>query len=175
MSKQGAGFEEFDGFVVERGPALLRFAFLLTGDAPLAEDLVQEALIKVCRRWDRGVRVAYPDAYTRRVVLNEFVSWRRRRSSSEVVGDVLDRTLGDEVDELVERDVVWRALGRLPRRQRSVLVLRYYEALPDGEIASLMGCAEGTVRSLASRAFEALRRDPHLAAEPNPTGHREEI
>jgi RNA polymerase sigma factor (sigma-70 family) len=90
------------------------------------------------------------------------------------VGEVGDRSQLDAVDELVERDLMWRALARLPRRQRGVLVLRYYEALPDSEIAVLLGCAEGTVRSLASRAFETLRRDPHLAAAPGSTVHREE-
>jgi RNA polymerase sigma-70 factor (sigma-E family) len=167
--------EEFEGYAAERGRALLRFAYLLTGDRALAEDLVQEALVKVCMRWDRVVRADAPDAYVRRMVLNEFLSWRRRRSSREVVVDTFDGSLPDRLDELAERDAMWRALLRLPRRQRTVLVLRYYESLPDADIAVLLGCSEGTVRSHASRAFEALRRDPHLAREPLAANHGEEL
>jgi RNA polymerase sigma-70 factor (sigma-E family) len=155
----------FDDFVRGRGPALLRFAYLLTSDQGQAEDLVQRALIKAYRRWDHVASVAHPDAYVRRVVLNEHLSFRRRRSSSEVVGPVPDAAQRDVTDDLADRDLVWRVLGQLPRRQRSVLVLRYYEALPDREIAALLGCREGTVRSLAARAFETLRRHPQLARE----------
>lgn len=165
---------EFDDFVVARGPALLRFAYLLTGDRALAEDLVQEALIKAFRRWDTHGRAQHPEAYVRRVVLNEHISKRRRRSSGERVGPVPDRGEGDAVAQLAERDLVWRSLRELPSRQRSVLVLRYYEWMPDSEIASLLGCAEGTVRSLAARAFDTMRRDPRLAPQSDPSAVREE-
>jgi RNA polymerase sigma-70 factor (sigma-E family) len=168
----------FEGYVADRGPALLRFAYLLTGGRALAEDMVQEALIKVCTRWDRVVAADAPDAYVRRVVLNEFLRWKRRRASHEIVGAVQDRDWpGDgrnEVDQVVERDAVWRALLKLPRRQRSVLVLRYYESLPYADIASLLGCTEGTARSLASRAFDALRCDTDLARDPLLARHGEE-
>jgi RNA polymerase sigma-70 factor (sigma-E family) len=159
----------FEVYVAERAPALLRFAYLLTGDRALAEDVVQEGLTKLCTRWDRVVAADAPDAYVRRVVLNEFLRWKRRFASRELVGAVQDRVetgSHDVVDELVERDAVWRALLRLPRRQRSVLVLRYYESLPYAEIASLLGCTEGTARSLASRALDVLRQDSHLARYP---------
>jgi len=165
---------EFDDFVVARGPALLRFAYLLTADRALAEDLVQEALIKAFRRWDTHGRARHPEAYVRRVILNEHISKRRRRSSGERVGPVPDRGEGDAVAGLAERDLVWRSLRELPSRQRSVLVLRYYEWMPDNEIASLLGCAEGTVRSLAARAFDTMRRDPRLAPQSDPSAVREE-
>jgi RNA polymerase sigma-70 factor (sigma-E family) len=169
--------DDFEGYVAERGSGLLRFAYLLTGDRSRAEDVVQDAMVKVCTRWDRVVAADVPDAYVRRIVLNEFLRWKRRRASHEIVGDVLDRArpdARDELDELAQRDAVWRALLKLPRRQRSVLVLRYYESLPDRDIASLLGCTEGTVRSLASRAFDALRRDRHLAPDRQPVRHRED-
>jgi len=163
----------FDQFVASRGPALLRFAYLLTGDRRLAEDLVQDALVKAYRRWSRHP-VEYAEAYVRRIIVNEYLSWRRLRSSSEVTGHIRPQVCHDAADAVAERDQVWRALADLPRRQRSVLVLRYYEDLSDADIAALLGCAEGTVRSLAARAFAALRRHPQLAVEPIRAPHREE-
>jgi RNA polymerase sigma-70 factor (sigma-E family) len=158
---------EFDDFVVGSGPALLRFAYLLTGDRGRAEDLVQEALIKAHRRWQRADPVQYPQAYVRQIVVREHIRWRRRRSSGEWIGLVPERAEHDQVGERAERDLVWRSLQALPARQRTVLVLRYYEAMTDAEIATLLGCAAGTVRSLAARAFRTLRRDPRLAPEPD--------
>jgi RNA polymerase sigma-70 factor (sigma-E family) len=158
--------QAFEEFVGSRGPALLRFAYLLTRDTGLAEDLVQNALVKAHRRWSRQTLAEHPEAYVRRIVLHEFVSWRRRRSNAEVPGVIPDVAHTDPVDQFVERDLVWQVLGQLPRRQRAVLVLRYYEALPDADIAALLDCAPGTVRSLAARAFATLRQHPELAAEP---------
>lgn len=159
---------EFDDFVVGRGPALLRLGYLLTDDRALAEDVVQEAVLKVHRRWSHTAAVERPEAYVRRVMVNEFASWRRRRASTEVVGAVPDRARAEAADELADRDLMWRALAELPRRQRVVLVLRYYEQLTDAEIAAVLGCAESSVRSLAARAFAALRRHPELSAlEPS--------
>jgi RNA polymerase sigma-70 factor (sigma-E family) len=165
----------FDDFVVSRGPALLRFAYVLTGDGPLAEDLVQEALVKAHRRWAGRQRLAdHPEAYVRRIVVNQYVSWRRRRASTELPGRIPERPHPDSSDALAAHDEMWRLLAGLPHRQRAVLVLRYYEALPDGEIAEALGCAEATVRSLAFRAFDTLRRHPHLLAEhPAPNRPRE--
>lgn len=159
ISDPPAGFDEF---VAGSAPGLLRFAYLLTGDGALAEDIVQQALIKAHRVWGGDVRAEQPVAYVRRAIVNEFTSWRRRRWSTEVTGSVPDRGQTDTVDELAQRDLVWRALADLPRRQRAVLVMRYYEAMPDAAIALVLHCAQGTVRSLAARAFEALRRHPGL-------------
>lgn len=101
----------------------------------------------------------HPEAYVRRAIVNEHLSWRRRRAASEVIGDVPDVTI-----PAYEPDAVWGLLGRLPRRQQVVMVLRYYEDLSDADIAAVLDCAQGTVRSLASRAFEALRQIPEIAS-----------
>lgn len=150
----------FDDFVLGRGPALVRFAHALSGDRQLAEDLVQDVLVKAHRRWER---LDSPEAYLRTALCRELVSWRRRRSHAERPAELPDSPGGTAADGVVERDAVWRMLGELPRRQRAVLVLRYWEALPDREIAALLDCSEGTVRSSAARAFAVLRRHPDLA------------
>jgi RNA polymerase sigma-70 factor (sigma-E family) len=159
----GEGVSGFEEFVVARTEALLRFGYVLTGDAGRAEDVLQEALLDVHRHWDRLAADGSPEAYIRRAMVNEFVSWRRRRSSRELPGEVPDSPVPDPPDAgLAERDAVWRALARLPRRQRAVLVLRFYEDLSESEIAGVLGCAGGTVRSLATRALHALRTDPDV-------------
>lgn len=150
----------FEDFVVTRGPALVRFTHALSGDRQLAEDLVQEVLVKAHRRWSR---IAEPEAYLRRALSRELISWQRRRSASEQPGEIPERAGGSEDAAVVEHDAVWRLLAALPFRQRAVLVLRYWEALPDREIAELLRCSEGTVRSSAARAFGALRGHPQLA------------
>ena len=154
MADQQGGFE---AFVVSRGAALLRFAFVLTHDRGQAEDLVQEALAKVHRRWDRVLATEQPEAYVRRVVTNEFLSWRRRRSSGETPGAIPSSPMADPSGAIDERDAMWRALAVLPPRQRAVLVLRFYEDMPDAQIAEVLECAPGTVASLASRGMAALR------------------
>ena len=166
----------FEAFVRARGPALLRYAHLLCGDAGRAEDLVQDALVKVHRHWGPGVTA--PSAYTRRVITNEYLSWRRRLTNREVPALLPEVAVRGHDDAMAERDAVWRVLAGLPCRQRVVIVLRYYEALPDREIADLLGLAEGSVRSLAARAFATLRAHPELRggapvgrasrAEPSP-------
>jgi len=168
------GEAAFEEFVRGRGAALLRFAYLLTGDRGHAEDLVQDALVKAYLRWNGRTVIEYPEAYVRRTIVNQFVSWRRRRSSGEVVGPVPERAGGDHAQRLTERVRVWKVLSELPPRQRSVLVLRYYEGLSDRNIAELLGCAEGTVRSLAARAFSTLRAHPQLADELGPI-EREDV
>jgi len=168
------GEAAFEEFVRGRGAALLRFAYLLTGDRGHAEDLVQDALVKAYLRWNGRAVIEHPEAYVRRTIVNQFVSWRRRRSSGEVVGPVPELSGGDHAQRLTERVRVWKVLSELPPRQRSVLVLRYYEGLSDRNIADLLGCAEGTVRSLAARAFSTLRAHPQLADEIGPI-EREDV
>ena len=157
----------FDAFVVSRGPALVRFAHALSGDTFLAEDLVQEVLVKAHRRWDR---LEAPEAYLRTALSRELISWRRRRSTTERPGELPEREAVDTTDALAERDLIWRILATLPRRQRVVLVLRYWEGLPDREVAALLNLSESSVRSLASRAFTVLRAHPQLAHLSVPTG-----
>jgi RNA polymerase sigma-70 factor (sigma-E family) len=148
--------EAFTAFVQTHGATLLRFAYLLCRDSARAEDFVQDALIKMLRRWRSAGVAAEPVAYARKVVVNEFLGWRRLRASTEVYGDV-EVALADETEVISDRDLMWRLIGTLAPRARAVLVLRYYEQLPDAEIAALLGCAEATVRSIAARALTALR------------------
>src|SRR3954470_21087411 len=152
----------FDDYVASRGAALLRLAFMLTGDRHLAEDLTQDVLARVYGRWTRIAGLEQVDAYVRRALVNTHVSWRRRRSSGEVpVAEPVDPAVSDagpdRAEAAAERDQAWRLLATLPRRQRAVLVLRYYEDLSDQEIAGILGCSPATVRSQASRALATLR------------------
>lgn len=155
------GFEEF---LRARLPALLRYAAVLTGDEHRAEDLMQDVLVKAERKWRRIRRLDSPEAYVRRMVTNEFLSWRRRRSSGEVPfsPDAL-RTVagvtGDHASAHGDRDQVQAGISALPPRQRVALTLRYYEDRSYAEIGELIGCTEGTARSHVSRALTALRVD----------------
>lgn len=119
---------------------------------------MQETLIKANHRWSAITRTQHPEAYLRRMIVNEYLSWRRRRPNTEIVRELTGtQAVADTTALHADRDEVWRLLGTLPRQQRAVLVLRYYEGLPDAEIASLLGCSPGTVRSSAARAFARLR------------------
>jgi RNA polymerase sigma-70 factor (sigma-E family) len=141
---------------------LLRFAYLLTGDRHRAEDLVQDVLLSMHRRFAEVLPLDNPLAYARRALVNANISWRRRASSSEVVVDLFADTPAAVGDDSAERDALWQALRRLPARQRTVLVLRFYADAADTDIAELLGCRSGTVRSLVSRGLAALRGDPSL-------------
>lgn len=150
----------FDDWVRARLPALVRFAVVLTGDRGLAEDLVQEVIIRAYSRWQRITALEQPDAYLRRMITNEYLSWRRRWARIAPRPDIgAAAPVADHAVAHAERDAIRVELARLPRRQRAVLVLRYYEHLTDAEIADLLGCPAGTVRSLASRALATLRVD----------------
>jgi RNA polymerase sigma-70 factor (sigma-E family) len=151
----------FEEFVGARGQALLRFALMLCGDRHRAEDLVQSVLAKAYVRWVRISAMQRPEAYLKAVLVNEHLRWWRRHSSGEVpLAAPVDPDVaagGDAAVEHASRDAAWALLGRLPRRQRAVLVLRYYEDLSDAEIAAVLGCRQATVRSQAARALAALR------------------
>jgi RNA polymerase sigma-70 factor (sigma-E family) len=155
----------FAEFAAARLPRLLRYAVVLTGDADLAQDVVQEVLARAQVRWAKISKAESPDAYVRRMVLNEYLSWRRRwavrnvQAVGERLIDLGDRrgASRDHAQDVVDTDDLWHRLATLPRKQRAVLVLRYYEQLPDEEIAYLLNCAPVTVRSNASKALKALR------------------
>jgi len=151
--------EEFERWVHARGGALARSAYLLTGDAQLAEDLLQETLARVAQNWRKVAREGSPDAYARRVMHNLTVdAWRRRRSRPhEVLGTPPELAgRGDAVD--VERRVVLRdALARLTPRQRAVLSLRFYEDQTEVEVAAVLGISVSTVKSTAREALARLR------------------
>jgi len=148
----------FEEFAAARLPALLRYAIVLTGDRGLAEDLVQEVLIRIHGRWSRVQRLDRPELYVKRALTNEFVSWRRRwRSRSGATAS--DGLVPDPAGLITERADLWARILTLPRQQRVVLALRYYEGLTDAEIAEVLGCAPGTVRGYASRAVATLRAE----------------
>jgi RNA polymerase sigma-70 factor (sigma-E family) len=149
----------FEEFVTARGAALLRFALMLTGDRHQAEDLVQSVLAKAYVRWARVAGMSRPEAYLKRVLVNENLRWWRRLSSRElpVAAPADGAADGDDAGSHAARDAAWALLRRLPRRQRAVLVLRYYEDLSDTQIAEVLGCAPATVRSQATRALATLR------------------
>ena len=154
---------EFREFVVGRTPALLGTAYLLTGDRAAAEDLVQVSLTKA---WSAGRRISAaesPEAYVRRVMANTYAAWWRRRWRGERPTETLPEVAGrDATDAVDARDEMWRALAALPRRQRAVLVLRYFEDLSEAETATALGISQGTVKSQAARALAKLRDDPQL-------------
>ena len=163
--------EKFAEFVAGSLPRLLRFGHVLTGDPESAADLVQEALARTLRAWRRH-RIDDPNAFVRKVMVNSYVSaWRRRRALP--VADVsLDGLPADSdgIQQVDDRDAVWRALAVLPPRQRAVTVLRYYDDLSEAEIAAVMGTSAGTVKSQSARALrrlEALLAEPGLASEPD--------
>lgn len=160
----------FDEYVCTRGPALIRLARLLTGDDHRAEDLVQEVLEKAYVRWRRIARADRPDLYVRRMLVNAEHSWWRRRSNQEVnVAAIVERAHGDDLGTVAaEQDAMWRLISTLPRMQRAVLVLRYYEDLDDASIVEILGCSASTVRSHARRALITLR-ERYAAAHPTTT------
>ena len=149
----------FDAFVAARGSALLRHAYVLTGDRYLAEDLVQETLAHLYRRWDRVAATTSPEAYVKTSVTRQFLSWRRRRSSGERPTDHVPESPSayDGTDAVDDDDVLWRLLARLPRKQRAILALRFYDDQSDLQIAEILGVSASTVRSQASRALATLR------------------
>jgi RNA polymerase sigma-70 factor (sigma-E family) len=155
-------------FVAVRGDALLRFALMLCGNRHRAEDLVQTVLARAYPRWRRIATMAAPEAYLKRMLVNEQLRWRARRASREVptaapstgpegTDTASAHAARDAAGAYAERDAAWALLRTLPRRQRAVLVLRYYEDLSDADIAFVLGCRESTVRSQAARGLAALR------------------
>jgi len=154
----------FTGFVRAHSASLFRTAYLMTGDYQRAEDLLQTTLVRVYQRWSRVERMEWPLGYARKVLVSQFASWWRRRSSHESPVLLRDEpAVGDRLEEVAERDRVWSALLSLPARQRAVMVLRYYEDLSETEIAETLGMAPGTVKS---HAHAATRRLAELLGEP---------
>jgi RNA polymerase sigma-70 factor (sigma-E family) len=149
--------DEFAGFVRNRGQALTRTAYLLTGDAGRAEDLVQASLLKLWLRGQRVPRTAW-ESYVRRTIVNTSISWWRRRSSSERPTDVLPDTATDDATAAVaDRQRLIAALRQLPARQRAAVVLRHYEDLSEADTALTLGCGVGTVKSLTWKGLRQLR------------------
>jgi RNA polymerase sigma-70 factor (sigma-E family) len=149
---------DFDRFVADSATPLLRTAYLIVGDLHEAEDLVQETLFKVAKRWPRVSRMEHPAAYARRILVNQALRGgpgrsRRRGELSDVrVAEAAAPAALDTHDEL------HAALAALPPRQRAVLVLRYFLDLPEAEVAAAMRCSLGTVKSTASRGLARLEQ-----------------
>ncbi|MEU4471832.1 SigE family RNA polymerase sigma factor [Micromonospora sp. NPDC023888] len=151
--------EQFREFVAARSAALLRTAYLLTGDWATAEDLLQTALTKTYLAWKRLGGIEAVESYARRVMVNTSTSWWRRRWHGERPTEVLPERAGvDEIEQQLDRDLLWRHLRELPNRQRAVLVLRYYEDMSEAQTAAMLNISPGTVKSQASRALSTLRR-----------------
>ncbi|WP_329483519.1 SigE family RNA polymerase sigma factor [Kribbella sp. NBC_01510] len=175
MAGSGSRDDDFTAFVLARSARLVHFARMLCGDAGLAEDLVQTALEKAYLRWDR-IELADPFGYVRRAVVNQHLSWVRRRpwrerpsgDASELelyAGDTagFGATVADPSGAVERKLAVGAALSTLTRRERAVVVLRYVEDLTEQQTAALLGVAVGTVKSANARALAKLRAAPELS------------
>ena len=165
-ASQGAGMAvrdprdvaAFTDFADTHAGDLFRTAYLVVGDHQLAEDLVQEALVKTYVAWPRIRDHAKATSYARKVVVTTAISWRRRRSFHERPQQALPETLADDpVDVVGLSDGVWHELASLPPRQRAAIVLRYYVDLSESRTAEVMGCSVGTVKSQVSAGLARLR------------------
>jgi RNA polymerase sigma-70 factor (ECF subfamily) len=150
--------EDFASFVRARGAALLRTAYLLTGDRADAEDLLQAVLAKTYVAWPRLRSVDAAEPYVRVALTRSAVTGWRRHAREIPTAQPPDRSV-DPSQDSSERDAMWGELRALPPRQRAVLVLRYYEDMSEREIADVLRCSTGTVKSQASKALATLRRN----------------
>jgi RNA polymerase sigma-70 factor (sigma-E family) len=163
---EGVARRQFESFAAGASDGLVRTAYLMTGDLAETEDLVQETLLRVARRWRRVHAMDHPAAYARRILVNLVIDGqqRRRRRVDELdSGDDAGHGLADEsaagaLRAIDARSEFHLALATLPPRQRAVVVLRYWEDLPEAQVAELLGCSVGTVKSSASRGVVQLRR-----------------
>jgi len=164
--RQNRAKEEFDRFVADSTDELLRTGFLVTWDLTAAEDLVQESLFLTARRWHRVRTMEHPKAYARQVLVNLALDGSRRRHRHRSELDLRNRPAIEErrdeaaagalgmveiTSELID------ALGALTPRQRATLVLRYFADLSEAQVAEVLGCSAGTVKSTTSRALDRLR------------------
>jgi RNA polymerase sigma-70 factor (sigma-E family) len=168
--------EEFDGFMRGRWPAIVRLAYALSGDVGHAEDLAQTAFARAYASWGRVRGAGDPDAYVRRIVINEHRSrFRRRRVAEELRGD-LTSVVGrqppgpDDQRAFDDQQLLLDALRSLGPRQRAVVVLRYWLDLSEAETAAALNCSVGTVKSQASRALATLRTTTAIRDEDNVEG-----
>ena len=162
--------DSFREYVVGRSPALLRTAYLMTGNRSDAEDLLQTALAKTYLSWDRIRDRESVDAYVRRIMINTRTSWWRKRKVDEYASETLPEHPGrDATADADLHDALWKALAALPRKQRAMVVLRYYEDLSEAETAAIVGVTVGTVKSTVSRALAKLRDDAGLRDDPRAT------
>lgn len=166
-ASNAAAFPSFSSYVRARGPVLLRAAHSLTANPNDAEDLLQTALTKTYLAWERIENHRALDGYVRRALVNTRTSQWRKRKVDEYMCDELPEPdpvpEPDPAERQALRDAMWRAIMRLPDRQRAMVVLRYYEDLSEAQTAEVLGVSVGTVKSAVSRALSKLREDPELA------------
>lgn len=161
----------FGDYVRSRGGALLRAAQALTGNRADAEDLVQSTLVKTYQSWDSISDPAALDTYVRRVMINTHISgWRRRRVDEFPTDELPDEPAADQTVDSDLRELVQRALDRLPRRMRAAVMLRYYDDMSEPEVAAALGVSVGTVKSTVARAVAKLREDAELGADAEDAG-----
>jgi RNA polymerase sigma-70 factor (sigma-E family) len=155
--------EGFTEFVTVCSHRLLRAAWLLTGDAGRAEDLLQTVLAKVWRHWER-IDSNNAEAYVRRMLFTTYMTWWRRKWRAETPTHLVPERAqpSDMAAESAERDAINRALAKVSRQQRAILVLRFLDDLSVTETADLLGCSQATVKTQTSRALAAMRTDPQL-------------
>ncbi|MEV6415176.1 SigE family RNA polymerase sigma factor [Kribbella sp. NPDC051718] len=161
---------EFDEYVAARGQQLVRLGLVLSSDHHRAEDLAQTALMNAYRHWRRVRAMDDPHAYVRRILVNAHLSSTRRSSSHETPSELddLGRTEPDPSLALVEHDAMWQLLAKLPARERTVVILRYYEDLDYAAIAAVLGIKDSTARASVSKALASLRaaHDPAEGHHP---------
>jgi RNA polymerase sigma-70 factor (sigma-E family) len=160
--RRASAAAEFEEFVAARSTRLLRTAYLLTRDHGRAEDLLQTALAKAWLAWRRIETT--PDAYVRKVMVNTYATWWRRKWNDERPSDELPESAHHETDGWMRHDL-WTALGHLSRGQRAVIVLRFFEDLTESDTARVLDCSIGTVKSQTARALTRLRIDAALLDE----------
>jgi RNA polymerase sigma-70 factor (sigma-E family) len=170
---------DFDQYLTTHGDALLRHAVIVTADPHVAQDVTQAVLERAWQRWSTIGQFEHPDAYLRRMIVNEFVSARRRLRRLEFRGQVLDRRLTSDLPGAsADRVALIASIRPLPPKQRAALALRYWHGLSYTEIGAELGCSEATARSHVARAFRRLRIDlqepPPTAATPTPNAAKEQ-
>jgi RNA polymerase sigma-70 factor (sigma-E family) len=150
----------YEEFARARLTTLARYAVMLTGNRHSAEDLVQETMVRTQLKWRKVSRADAPEQYVKRMMVNIYLDWQRGSWWKRVhVRADAGAGLGvpDTSEGTADRDAIWQAISVLPRQQRAALVLRFYEDLPDAEIAEVLGCTVGTARGYVSKALTALR------------------
>lgn len=167
-SKGGGGRQareaEFHEFVVARWPRLVRTAYLLTGDRHHAEDLAQATLARTFQGWSRVRASASPDAYVHRIMVRCNAGRFRKRRVVEHLGELPERGMSDATEQVEQRRALVAALQDLTKKQRSIVVLRFWSDLTEVETAEVVGCSVGTVKSQTHRALAKLRLHPALRA-----------
>ena len=159
-ARGGTAVEAIAELYARHSGSAFRLAYLLTGDSALAEDLVQDAFVKLMGRFADLRSPESFDAYLRRTLVNlSYGSFRRRRVERSYLARVGARVAAatDGISDVAERDVLWTQLGQIAPRQRAALVLRYYEDLTEAQAAEVLGCSVRTVKSLVARGMQAMR------------------